>query len=583
MYTIVFFRMCSETIIGLDHKHIMGSAKMVIRFTILMFALAILACNTAYSTTITCTFNCTSNDNDSTMTHYSYLKEPRLEENGYTEGYKAGSLNHLVEGNIKFTDKIEYYDGQEVSPNSTLKHNQTVDFNGKKGISEFYAKGFFPNNRAISAFKKIRYDDINVSRYNDKPSDLLYSRKNPLYLGRSNRTNLTTPYSTNRYCEVPDPNETSSSIRDKPSQYRYKLGEKSYYSNTIVVNADVKIGPEIGRGFDYDFQYDATVTNGVIEIRDATGWTNRTGARRIDWEQDALMKGNISMENDLNAKGLFVPAAGINDEWLPCCFDGSHPPVENRDHSAVLKPDKLLPKKELNRTYNLERINDTRYTINSTNPRNFVTRRLDDFTCSAKNCSGYECIYTYAEAEGSRIPPGVVPPPANVISVDKDVVSVNGSSSVEVPVESRLIKRSLSQIPSGVPIPVKNGSTVQYRIEVSHDNVTTPLMNISVTDILHQSLEYEDGSATLYYETALGPVTRDIKYEWRVGNNVTWALEFPIVNTRITEEHAFISFNATVGAKLNETVVNTALAVGTFGPEGDVISSNKAEATLKVI
>jgi hypothetical protein len=230
--------------------------------------MAIALCSMASSTMVTYIFKCKSNDANSTMTQDSHLKEPRLQESGFTLGYQAGSFNYLRNGKIEFKDIIEYDDGHnEYNGNSSVYHNMTVFFKGEKGISEFYANGFYPNNRAISAKKKIRYEDLSY-------------------------------------------NFTDCGIGGS-----YNLGE-SYKSNMILVNAKAMMGLARKSDIGYYFAYNATVENGVLETWDTMGWTNKTGARRIDWEQRALMKGNITVENNLIASDLFNLAGAQN--WLPC-------------------------------------------------------------------------------------------------------------------------------------------------------------------------------------------------------------------------------------------------------------------------
>jgi hypothetical protein len=163
-----------------------------------------------------------------------------------------------------------YYDGVLDAPipigatpnrNSSVSHDLYVNFDGEKGISEFFGKGFFPNNRAISAFKKLRYDDFGA----------------------------------------------------------YVPGE-TYMAPTFTVNAYVDMGFTNG-GRDYDFHWNADAKNAVIDVYEATGWTNASKASKmIDWEQTALVKGSVNLTNDLYASGLYIPGAGAED-WLPCCSD----------------------------------------------------------------------------------------------------------------------------------------------------------------------------------------------------------------------------------------------------------------------
>lgn len=207
---------------------------------------------------------------DSEITYYTYLREPSLQDSGYSRGLKLGAFEYLV-GDTKKTSVIRNilrYDYGKTNEtgifvgieNSSVINSHFVDFSGKKGISEYYAKGFFKNNRAISAWKKIRYDDLD----------------------------------------------------------KWNLG-KSYLSDYIHVDASVQMDME--PGMSYDFRYTATAKNGTLELKDTTGWSNRTGARRTDWEQDALMKGeSITLKNDLSDQDFNPPASTREGEWLPCCF-----------------------------------------------------------------------------------------------------------------------------------------------------------------------------------------------------------------------------------------------------------------------
>jgi len=435
-----------------------------------VFVLMTVLCATSSATTIVSTFKCSTTEDENgsmvngTMTFYSYLKEPKLQKNGYTSGYKTGSLNYLVDGNISFTDKMTYYDGQ-IEPgyeegddiNSTVRHTQNVNFAGKKGISEFYAKGFFPSNRAISAGKKIRFENLTTIKY--------------------------------------DPGNEPASKNESDSSDSYL---RNYDASYIFVKADVGMGPtdgihSTGSDGDYDFEYTSDVKNGVIEVRDSTGWTNETGARRVDWDQDAIMRGNFNITNDLYSESLFFPGAGLNDEWLPCCFDGTHPPVQNRDRSKVLQPDKLLPTKKLKplNLSSLEYAGGTgRYTINSMSPGSFEREFDENFTCDENNCTGFECIYTYDEGEDTigSVPQRELPKPeVSKLFASKVIFEVNGRETKP-----------------GIRPKINNSDTVTYEIEIYHNDHDIIARNVTVTDILPRGLVYVDGRSVLMYEMADG-------------------------------------------------------------------------------
>jgi len=239
--------------------------KFAISFIVIL-TLAIALCAPVTSTTVMYVFKCKSNDANSTMTHESRLGESSGEDNGKL-GYKSGSFNYLQKGKIEFEDLIEYYDGYNESiSDSIVIHNMTVSFEGEKGISEFFAKGFFPEDRVIYSKKAIRFEEFGGNFTKNLNSNL------------------------------------------------HNLGN-NYSSKQIHVNAEVLMGPNRVKNIGYDFAYDATVANGVIETWDTLGWTNKTGARRTDWEQSALMKGNITVENNLVAN--FFNINRDDQNWPP--------------------------------------------------------------------------------------------------------------------------------------------------------------------------------------------------------------------------------------------------------------------------
>jgi hypothetical protein len=261
----------------------------IIKIFVLLFTLSACLCPPAPAPEMHSEFSC--NNKDATTTYYSYLKEPKLQESGYARGMKTGSFNYFKNGDVVLKDEMFYYDGL-VDPrhpagtdrNSTVDHYLDVDFIGENGISEYYAKGFFPSNRAISAFKKIWYiDDINKN---------------------------------------------------------WQLGG-IYNSNRINVEAKAEMGAN--RSDSFVFKYHARVNNGILEAKDATGWTNKTGARRLDWEQEALMKGKVlDVTNNLRlAKGK-VPYAQPIEEWMPCIFCSLVPPIEPIENEWPSKNVKTL-------------------------------------------------------------------------------------------------------------------------------------------------------------------------------------------------------------------------------------------------
>lgn len=311
-------------------------------------------------------FKC--NGTDGTLTSYSYLREPRLTEDGYTRGLKTGSFNYLENGEeISFKEHISYNYGNGTQiANSSVSHELNISFDGGangRSISKFYGTAFFPNNRAISAFKEIRYEDLrkhdNVSPVNIKKI------------------------------------------------YKTSLG-KTYNASNIKVDADLSMN-SAPDGW-YDLKYTAWADEAVAETRDRTGWTNRTGSRRTDFEHTTLMRGGkLTIRNELSDFGPFATGPGAEADWLPCCFSSTLPAIEGLDtpwpSSGVfntLKPDKILP----NCTVTCQTLCESQICKDLKSPdecRNCSQECKNDcdWRCEENNCIGYECINTYDEGPGT--------------------------------------------------------------------------------------------------------------------------------------------------------------------------------------
>lgn len=211
---------------------------------------------------------------DATATTYSYLKEPRLSENGYERGLKSGSFNYLENGKINIEENINYFYGNGTNKtNSSIEHSLNVNFKGDKGISEFFGRGFFKNNRWASAWKKIRYEISPNVEINGRP------------------------------------------MVDRPSSY---------------INVVAATRMNTAKNISYEFEYKADIENGVIQTDDASGWSNRTGSRKIDWEHETRTEGEkINITNNLyDTEANIETAAGPDDDWLPCCYKGTMPEIE---------------------------------------------------------------------------------------------------------------------------------------------------------------------------------------------------------------------------------------------------------------
>lgn len=231
-------------------------------------------------------------------TTYSYLREPRL-ESGMSIGLKSGSFNYLENGDIKLEENInyDYGNGTNIS-NATEIHTLKVDFEGDRGISEFFGSGFFNNNRWISAWKKIRYE------------------------------------------ESPSMKVNGWNMVNRPSNY-------------INVDASVIMDSSINAS-SYAFDYDAKIKNGVIESDDEAGWSNRTGAKKYDWEYETRTVGKeINITNVLSDSERMEVAGGPTGEWLPCNFCGTKPTIDPLNTKwptdvtiAVLETDTQYPSKK---------------------------------------------------------------------------------------------------------------------------------------------------------------------------------------------------------------------------------------------
>lgn len=233
------------------------------------------------ASTISSEFSCSVTNG--VTTHYTYLKTPGLLESGYTKGLKTGSLSYYngsKDSNSKaiLNDTLYYFDGRSdisnpYDSNASVTHYLGVDFSGDdkkeaRGISHFYAQGFYADYRGLSATKDFWFNT-----------------------------------------------------------------RKSYLTNVIYATANAKMD----LGGTYDLTYQATAKNAYFVFHDASGLSNKTGMRRIDWEQEGLIKGtDVAVTNNL--QGSFKSRAGPED-WLPCnCLSGLIPDVEPIQSALDLWP-----------------------------------------------------------------------------------------------------------------------------------------------------------------------------------------------------------------------------------------------------
>jgi hypothetical protein len=300
-------------------------------------------CSPSLSTTVHSNFTCDATDGKATLNFYSYLKEPTLVETNYNKGYKSKSFAYLYNGTMNFKDDLVYYDGKvekkdqaKTTLNASVLHYNKINFNGGHGIAEVYDAAFFPNNRAISGYKKILYEDLNYSF-----SPITGKYFDMLNLNRSIRR-----YSFNTI----NTHKLDEKGRTLPrNEGKYKLGD-STSAKYIALESTANMGIPQG----YTLDYKAEFKNATFEMNEATGWSNKTGSRMTDWTQSALIHGDAKVRNLLEMRGYFFPAAGPAYDWLPCWFCGTIPSIEQNDSGwptqktyEVLRADTLFPTTQL--------------------------------------------------------------------------------------------------------------------------------------------------------------------------------------------------------------------------------------------
>jgi hypothetical protein len=404
----------------------------------------------ALATTIQSDFSC--NNIDATTTFYSYLKEPSLQASGYTRGLKEGTFNYFENGKVDLSHSMTYYDGKidadhppGSDTNSTLQSKLNVDFRGESGISEYYAKGFFPNNRAISAFKKIWSIDYSNSDW--------------------------------------------------------MLGG-IYKSQRINVEASAKMGPNMSGG-DYRFLYHARVENGYLEVKDAAGWSNKTGARRIDWEQEAAMRGKLlDVTNNLEVNSLYRPSAGLYEDWLPCACNGTIPPIEGLDTAwpspgvyATLLPNMLRPgsctpyvctgcQNGLSAKSNIGLSAGSNI---SPSARSNIGPSTGCQSCNPIGCPSFPAIYTYPDYYGESVSGGLTQEEQNLLKTGERVTAFGDFGLPDIITNNTRYAMS-----------VKN--TGDVRLDDVHFDVTIP-----------------QGFYITYMDKSQTQILSDGVYYWRIG------------------------------------------------------------------
>ena len=245
------------------------------------------------ATTINSQFSC-SNTNAET-TYYYELRSPGLGESGYTKGLNAGSEEYYKGDKAILDSTMSYYDGRVDPQHTSSDRNASVTSTLNVDFS-----GNPKTSKGISEFDAQGF-------YTD--------------------------------------NRAVSAWKDF-----WFNSQSSYPTNNISVQATAAMNL---KGV-YNVQYHGVADNAYFVFSDTAGLSNKTGARRIDWEQEGLLKGkNLDVTNNLVASNFFYPRAGAED-WLPCtCLSGMIPLVEPKGGDwpswqayAVLQPQDLKLEKE---------------------------------------------------------------------------------------------------------------------------------------------------------------------------------------------------------------------------------------------
>jgi len=514
---------------------------------------------------------------NATATTYSYLKEPRVEETGFTRGLKSGSFNYLENGDINLREDISYDHGNGTNiSNSTVNHALTVEFEGKRGISEFFARGFFGDDRWISAWKKIRYEMSPDMKVNGKP------------------------------------------MVARPS-------------NSINVDASA-VMDTLAKNVSYSFTYDAKIKNGAIEGKDATGWTNRTGSKRTDWEYEFRTVGEeVNVTNNLVEIRKRKTAGGPGDDWLPCCISGTVPTIDQLNIKwpsevmiRTLKADTQLPSAKLTskqivpaqlapvaltsaqfgniyakpglvigsigsisntrvvaegpqvqsgdlyyvkKTLRLGMVNEFPLqlmpSVNGTGNISYVNPPiLEPQTCNSGGCDGYECINTYDEDYVGAPTGGEIVPlrrgQSRNIDVSAYVFEINNNTQV--------------------PFYGTNSEAAKeerYKITVSN-NGDVPLSNVSATAEMAKGMKY--GNSVIYFDSGTGTLAPSLDpkdFDEYIKTKATWI--FGTLEPNETKTILMRTYQ-----KMN--VDNTDISVKVVGIASDDVlvkdSANRAETEI---
>ncbi len=225
--------------------------------------------------------------------------------------------------------------------NATIGHTSKVDFEGDiYKFSDFLVREHFRNNSWISAWEVRKYEESPTMKV-----DGLNLVVRPL-----------------NYIDVDESAAMASSINESS----------------------------------YAFNYNAMIKNGVIETKDATGWTNRTRIKKYDWENEARTSGNeINITNVLYDSEELITASGPEGEWLPCCYKVA--PV-----SSIKSGNQHNEKKNL-KVGMVTSFQDMQLTASvngTTNLNNVEPPVMESQSYCGDSCDGYDCICKYDDTVG---------------------------------------------------------------------------------------------------------------------------------------------------------------------------------------
>ena len=245
---------------------------------ILFLSIFVLLCSCGSATTINSHFHCENTDSDGETTYYSYLKQSDLKESGFARGLETGSLNYF-KGEATVDDVQVYYDGKIDAKHPANLTNASKDY---------------LHNSTVDHTLKVDYQGTHGL-------SLFYSKGF---------------YNTNRAISA---------------SKKIWFGNDTYYPTTSI---DLLGIAKMDMGGKYLMDYNIKEANDAYFVfNDALGFSNKTGSRRIDFEQEGLIKGDISnTQNYLAIEGEFNPRSGIYEDWLPCfCVFSLEPPIEGLD------------------------------------------------------------------------------------------------------------------------------------------------------------------------------------------------------------------------------------------------------------